>query len=74
MYLIHDETKGKTAEVDTLYVGCREIAEAGFDNVIARDHGRKTRLVAFYCKWENRVKPGFGATNYEREAITDYGF
>ena len=60
-------------ELCELYAACKQIANQPDAVVIcAKQKKPKSRLVAFWCGWEHKVKPGFGATRIEREAITDY--
>jgi len=58
---------------ETLYEACRDIV--GVPNGLAmalqslRSH---TRLVAFWCSWENKIKVGFQASEYERQLIKEW--
>jgi hypothetical protein len=64
-------TEGKTGWTtqSTLYRACRSIVQVQGGAVIRTE---ENGLVAFWCDWDKKIKPGFGATSSERQAVEDY--
>jgi len=66
----NDHGRRKAISEPTLYQACRAIVNEPDGIVI--DRQVSDRLVAFWSGWTNTVRPGFAATDDEREAILDY--
>tara|TARA_R110000787_G_scaffold215110_1_gene324186 strand:+ start:452 stop:667 length:216 start_codon:yes stop_codon:yes gene_type:complete len=67
-YRLANENHKTTSELDTLYVTCRKAVNDEGAVIVNRHFD----LIAFWSSWTNKVCPGFGATDSEREAIIDY--
>lgn len=72
MFYTTRSTASKLPLTNILYAACKAILHTSDAEVVADTHRTQPRLVAFWCSWDNKVKAGFGATNIERDAITDY--
>jgi len=70
MYRISIESTGKVESRETLYTATSAILNTAGGIVIGGTH---SRLVAFWCADENKIKAGFGATATERAMIADFG-
>ena len=53
----------------SLYNACKGISRV-IGGIVLR--GDKKSLIAYFNPLENRVKPGFGANDIERDMIKDY--
>ena len=63
-----DDTYKKASAYETFQEALYHVCLNGEGDICARESGRKRRLVAFFCKYDNRMKFGFGACEYEKSS------
>lgn len=71
MFTVAIESKGTVKKEINFYSACKAIV--GVDGgIVISLYAPRGSITAFWDSFEKKVKPGFGATEMEREAIIDF--
>lgn len=65
-------SKTIAADMQPLYTTAKALLAIGADSTDATHLRCDGRAIAFFCKWENKIKPMFGASDEERSVLNDW--